>query len=413
MKEDDSEGRGYYGWVIVGVSLLNLLVSFGIWYSYSVFLVALTNEFGWDRTTTSSIFSVFVMITGLSGPLVGHAVDHLGAKKILTLGALTMAVGLFLCARAVSIPFFYLTFGGIVGLGGSAIGLVGNSRAISGWFVHRRGVAAGIATSGIGMGLLIFVPLIQVWVTRYGWRSGFLFLATLSAFLLVPLNGLLQREGPKSSGSLPETTGEAPCRESRCLSPVRNTQFWYLFWIFFMGGFAVQAVLIHQMAIAVESGFEALDAATAFGIMGLLGTLTRMMWGMLSDRIGREKTYPMAYLVIIIGLGFLLVARMFQNLTALYGYSLFFGLGYGAIAPLNMALAADRFAGNRFGLIYGILFIGTSLGAALGPLVWGIVFDQFSNYIPAIATLPALILLSCAALYKVYMNRVPPAVRRP
>jgi MFS family permease len=138
-----------------------------------------------------------------------------------------------------------------------------------------------------------------------------------------------------------------------------------------------------------------------------------MMWGMLSDRIGREKTYPMAYLVIIIGLGFLLVARMFQNLTALYGYSLFFGLGYGAIAPLNMALAADRFAGNRFGLIYGILFIGTSLGAALGPLVWGIVFDQFSNYIPAIATLPALILLSCAALYKVYMNRVPPAVRRP
>jgi len=413
MKEDDSEGRGYYGWVIVGVSLLNLLVSFGIWYSYSVFLVALTNEFGWDRTTTSSIFSVFVMITGLSGPLVGHAVDHLGAKKILTLGALTMAVGLFLCARAVSIPFFYLTFGGIVGLGGSAIGLVGNSRAISGWFVHRRGVAAGIATSGIGMGLLIFVPLIQVWVTRYGWRSGFLFLATLSAFLLVPLNGLLQREGPKSSGSLPEKMERAPCREDKLLSLVRTAHFWHLFWIFFSGGFIVQAVLIHQMAIAVESGFEKFSAAAAFGIMGLLGTLTRMMWGMLSDRIGREKTYPMAYLVIIIGLGFLLVARMFQNLTALYGYSLFFGLGYGAIAPLNMALAADRFAGNRFGLIYGILFIGTSLGAALGPLVWGIVFDQFSNYIPAIATLPALILLSCAALYKVYMNRVPPAVRRP
>jgi MFS family permease len=77
-------------------------------------------------------------------------------------------------------------------------------------------------------------------------------------------------------------------------------------------------------------------------------------------------------MVITAGLGFLLMARMFRSLTALYGYSLFFGLAYGAIAPLNMALAADRFAGNRFGLIYGILFLGTSLGAALGPLVWGL-----------------------------------------
>jgi MFS family permease len=407
MKEDSPEGYGYYGWVIVGVSLLNLLVLFGIWYSYSVFLVALTNEFGWSRTTTSSIFSVFVMVSGLSGPLVGHAVDRLGAKKILTLGALMIAIGLFLCAQVESVPLFYLTFGGIVGLGGSAVGLVGNSRTISRWFVLRRGIAAGIATSGIGLGLLIFVPMIQAWVTRHGWRSGFLFLAVLSAFLLVPLNGLLQREGPKSSGSFPESMGRIPCRENRLLSLVRTTHFWYLFWIFFAGGFIVQAVLIHQIAIAVESGFEKIDAATAFGITGLLGTLMRMVWGGLSDRIGREKTYFVAYLAITLGLGSLLAARMFQSLTALYGYSIFFGLGYGAVASLNLALAADRFSGTRFGLTYGILFIGTSLGGAAGPLVWGIMFDQFSNYTPAIATLPAVILLSYVALYKVYMNRNP------
>ena len=233
------------------------------------------------------------------------------------------------------------------------------------------------------------------------------FLAALSAFVLVPLNALLQREGPQSSGSVFDTTEKVSCREDNLLSLVRNTQFWYLFWIFFTGGFTVQAVLIHQMAIAVESGFEAFDAAMAFGIMGLLGTVTRMMWGLLSDRMGRERTYPVAYLVITAGLGCLMLAKIFQSLTALYGYSLFFGLGYGAIAPLNMALAADRFAGNRFGLIYGILFVGTSLGAALGPLVWGIVFDQCSNYTLAIATLPVAILFSCAALYKVCMNRNP------
>ena len=415
MKEDDSEGRGYYGWVIVGVSLLNLLVLFGIWYSYSVFLVAFTNEFGWDRTTTSSIFSVFVMISGLSGPLVGHAVDRLGARKILTLGALTVAIGLALCARVESVPLFYLTFGGIVGFGGSAIGLVGNSRAISGWFVHRRGIAAGVATSGIGLGLLIFVPLIQAWVTQCGWRSGFIFLAALSAFLLAPLNGFLLRRGPKESVSFskaksqgihPATNHSSPPKEEVLLPLMRTFNFWYIFWIFFTGGFVVQTVLIHQMAIAVESGFEKFTAAAAFGVIGLLGTFTRMAWGMISDRIGREKTYSVAYLAITLGLGSLFAARIFQSLTALYGYSIFFGLGYGAVAPLNMAIAADRFSGGRFGLIYGILIVGTSLGGAAGPLVWGILFDLFSDYTPAIVTLPALILISWLAFYKIYAIRV-------
>jgi len=411
MKEDDSEGRGYYGWVIVGVSFLNLLVLFGIWYSYSVFLVALTHEFGWDRTTTSSIFSVFVMISGLSGPLVGHAVDRLGARKILTLGALTVAFGLSLCSRAESVWLFYFTFGGIVGLGGSAIGLVGNSRAISGWFVRRRGIAAGVATSGIGLGLLIFVPLIQVWITGHGWRSGFLLLATLSAFVIAPLNGLLLRRGPKelartgSQGFSQDTSASSHQEEESLLSLMGTSNFWYIFWIFFAGGFVVQTVLIHQMAVAVESGIEKLTAAAAFGVIGLLGTLTRMGWGMISDRVGREKTYAVAYLIIALGLGSLLMARMFHSLTAVYGYSVFLGLGYGAVAPLNMAIAADRFAGNRFGLIYGIFIIGTCLGGAAGPLVWGILFDLFSDYTPAIATLPVLVLASWLALYKTHTHR--------
>lgn len=108
----------YYGWVIVVISLLNLLVLYGVWYSYSVFMVAFSKEFGWNRTTTSSIFSLFMVVIGLTGPLVGFGVDRLGSRRVLSCGALILAVGLFLCSRAKSIMSFYLSFGLIVGLGG-------------------------------------------------------------------------------------------------------------------------------------------------------------------------------------------------------------------------------------------------------------------------------------------------------
>lgn len=264
--------------------------------------------------------------------------------------------------------------------------------------------------------MLILVPALQAWILRFGWRSGFLFLAGLTAVLLIPLNGFLQRPGPGTSGRFLKKEDHGPTpnedrktilREESLWALLKTSHFWYVFWVFFAGGFSVQAILIHQMAIAAESGFDTFLAATVFGIIGFLGTFTRTVWGMVSDRIGRRKTYPIAYLIITLGIGFLLAATLLRSLTVLYGYSLFFGLGYGAIATLNMAMAADRFAGNRFGIIYGFLFLGTSLGSAIGPFVWGMIFDRFSSYTIAILTPPVTLFLSWMAIKRIYGN--PPA----
>ena len=403
----------YYGWVIVCISLLNLLVFYGVWYSYSVFLVSFTREFGWDRTRTSSIFSLFMLVIAFTSPLIGYGVDRLGSRRVLSFGSLMMATGLFLCSKVNSITAFYLAFGVIVGLGGSSISLVGNSRAITSWFIKRRGLATGIATSGIGLGMMIFVPTVQVWVLKYGWRSAFLMLALLTAFILIPVNIILMRNNPKDlglsleeeAGGLPYTLNRSdPKRKVKENAPIllKSLKFWRIFLIFFSGGFVVQAVLIHQVAIATDAGFHQIVVVTALGAVGIFGTIGRTVWGLLSDRLGRDKAYLFASTVLVFGLGAILAAKEFHSFIALYIYVILFGLGYSAIAPLNLTMAADIYSGEQFGFIYGFLFMGTGIGAALGPLVSGFIFDRLSDYSLVFCLITIILILSNMLLRQAY-----------
>ncbi len=403
------EKRPYYGWLIVAVSLLNLMTLYGVWYSYSVFMVILSREFGWSRTVASSIFTLFTLVIAITSPFIGFCVDRFGSKRVLSLGAVVLASGLFLCSRAQSTASFYVSFGLIAGLGGGAIGLVGNSHAVANWFTTKRGLASGIATSGIGLGMLVIVPMVQACVQHYGWRQGFLILGLLVLILLVPMNLVFQKTRPER---LETGEREDSCHIAshvggqstwRCTTAVYKTRsFWRMFFVFFTGGLVVQAVLIHQVAIANDGGFQRTVVATMIVLLGVCGILGRLIWGTLSDLIGRQRAYLLASIVLAAGVCLILIARELQNHFVLYGYAFFFGIGYAAIAPLNWSVAADIYAGSRFGSIYGLLFLGTGLGAAAGPLLSGLVFDLFSSYV--VAFVLAVLCLACSnrMIYRLY-----------
>jgi MFS family permease len=342
---------------------------------------------------------LFTLVIGLTAPLVGFCVDRFGPKRVLTFGALVFASGLVLSSKASSMLSFYVSFGLVAGLGGSAIGLVGNSRAVTNWFAEKRGLASGIATSGIGLGWLVVVPLVQMWVQQYGWREGFLMLACLVALLLIPFNVFVQKNGPEVSGS----QGEIGSGKVKSLGALfRKKDFWQMFVLFFTGGFIVQAVVIHQVAIATDAGFSQTTIRAAIIMLGVFSICGRMFWGMVSDRIGRVKAYFFASLMLTSGLGLILTAAALSSPAAFYGYTFFYGTGYGAIAPLNLSIAADVYSGARFGAIYGLLFAGAGLGASLGPLWSGFVFDISSNYAWAFLTAAVLLWLSNGFIYRLY-----------
>lgn len=400
-ENNDGESQlNYYGWVIVGVSLLNILVFYGIWYSYSVFLVAFTKEFGWNHTKASSVFSVFMVFISISGPFTGYLIDRFGPRMILSFGAFILSIGLAICSQAYSIRDLYLGFGVVVALGGSTLGLVGNSGALASWFTAKRGLAIGIVTSGMGLGLLVFVPAVQMLEPEYGWRATFLILSIIAA-LLIPVNAIFQRRLNDS----PQLTEKQYRRtsfwkDSDLAAIVKSRPFLKLFFVFFSAGLVVQAVLMHQVAIAYDAKFEQKIIATAFAMLGFWGVVWRPIWGNISDRIGRNGAYRTASVILVIGICFLFYAKISQSILLLYGYSLFFGIGYSALAPLNWTLAADLYSGQYYSSVYGILFMGTGFGAALGPLLSGFIYDQYAVYGPVYIVVIFFLILSNLTLYK-------------
>ncbi len=114
----------YYGWVIVATSFITLGVAFGVWYSFSVFYIAIINEFAWTRATTAGIFSIFTISHYLCAFLTGWLIDRFGPRLVIPAGALWLAASLTLLAKAQNLFDFYLVYGVLAAIGVSLIGFV-------------------------------------------------------------------------------------------------------------------------------------------------------------------------------------------------------------------------------------------------------------------------------------------------
>ncbi|MGH7805499.1 MAG: MFS transporter, partial [Candidatus Binatia bacterium] len=152
----------FYGWRIVAVSFITHFLTVGtVFYSFGVFFHPLAEEFRWTRAEVSWGFSLAAIVGAVYGPILGRLVDRWGPRPIQLFGVVMLAVGFAVFSRIHSLAQFYLCMGLLVALGASALGPVSSNTAVARWFVRRRGRALGIATAGISMGGVVFVPLTQ------------------------------------------------------------------------------------------------------------------------------------------------------------------------------------------------------------------------------------------------------------
>jgi MFS family permease len=389
--------RLFYGWIIVGVSFVTLGISFGIWYSFSVFFVAMLKEFGWSRAATAGVFSLFMIVQSGVAILIGSFLDRFGPRKVLPLGSILIVVGLLATSRATALWQVYLFYGVVTALGICAIGYPSHSIFLPNWFVKRRGLAIGIAMAGIGIGMQVLVPFVQYLIGHYGWRTAYCVLAAVVLLVVIPLNGIFQRKNPEEMGLLPDgEPGENPERtEGSGGSPtsapqsddrgwtlgktLKTSRYWFLFLTFFFTPMAIQGILIHQVAHVVDKGFSPERGAVIFGLAGILGSVGKILFGSLSDRIGREMAFSIGMGCTFFGVLSLMILEPGGGLL-LYAYALLFGLGYGSIAPIFPAHAADLFHGPHFGKIYGSLSIAGGVGGAAGTWLSGKIFDWTASY---------------------------------
>ena len=368
-------------WVVLAIVFINLALLYGLWYSYSVFLVALLHEFHWSRSTIAGGFSVFVLVSGAISPVIGWLTGRLGAQRIILLGAVTLGIGLCLAAQTSQWWHLYLAFGGLASVGLTMAGWLPSIILVRGWFLDRVGTAVGIVSAGIGVGITIIVPLTQYLVQQWGWRWAFRILALAIVVWVLPATRWLVRDAAPEAAAPPRGPGSYGRVGSWTVQKaIRDARYWQLAGVYFFGNMVTQLLFVHQVAFLVDHGVAPLAAASVGGLAGFASIVGKILWGSVSDRSGRVRTYGWALACLVASLGVLVLSSDHPATVLPYAYAILFGLGYAGTAVLIPAATSDLFAGPGFASIFGSLQAVLCLGAALGAWGAGKIFDVTGSY---------------------------------
>jgi MFS transporter, OFA family, oxalate/formate antiporter len=373
----------FYGWPVLAGAFFAYAISAGFMHSYPVYLVAFLGEFGWGRAETSVAYSVSQLVAGVSSPLIGALVDRLGPRLLLVGGATLLVIGLAGSAGIGALWQVVILYGLIMTLGANCLGLVISVPIISRWFVRRRGLAISIVQSANGFGRAASAPLVQLLISMVGWRRSYLVLSAVMAACVVPIVRAFPRGEPDAADRerAGETVRAAPVAHDWTVREAMATpHFWLLFLVYLLTGLGSFLVSLHQLAFAVDMGFDKLYAASVLGTGSLLAVVGTIATGTISDHIGREVSAILAYLISIVGVICALFITGPDQHGLLWLHACFFGLTWGARGPQITAKTADLFQGSHLGAILGVISIGTGLGSAVGAWASGLIFDLSGSY---------------------------------
>jgi MFS family permease len=399
----------YYPWLVIAISFLTVGIAFGARNAFAVFLIAVTDEFHWSRGLAAGALMVGSILWTLSAPLIGILLDRFGPRIVLPVGALTMAAGFVVSGLAHGIAEFYLGMGVLVGVGFAALPMTSQATFLSNWFVRKRGLAIGAAAAGIGMGILVMVPLTQRLIAAYGWRTAYFILAAVLAAVVAPLNYFFQRRTPEEMRLRPDF-GQAPgaTRAARAASEragpsladaLRTHRFWFFAFGVLAGSIPLHLVLIHQVAAVNDAGFSRDAAAFGLGMIGLFTAPSMVLMGLLADRIGRRWAYLLGSASLIAGIFLLLLLRGAEQRWLLYAFPPFIAFGFSSRQSLYPTLAADLFHGRSFGAIIGAIALFIGAGAGIGPWLGGVMHDATGSYRTAFLVAEVLASASIALVW--------------
>lgn len=394
----------FYGWVIVFACFISIFCAFGVRLSFGVFFDALSrddSQFNWTRAQTASVFSTTMIVFALGSTLAGWAFDRFGARRVFVAGALLVGTGLIMTSRMNSLVEFLLYYGVWTAAGVTILGLAIQAASISQWFERqgRRGLAIGLSFSGTGIGILLMAPLVERVIALYSWRMAYLVLAAVVLLLNLPVLLLFMRDHPQDLGLFADGAKQNASSGNPVIGPSAKTInqataaiSWTfaeairtrLFWLIMFAGacslFSMRMITVHQVAHLVDQGFTRLTAATVTGSAGLITAGAFVVFGQLSDRLGRGTAFYIGAVAQAAALIILVYLNAQTPALILYLYVFLWGVGEGSRSGLLTAIASDTFPGSAQGTIIGALGTFFGVGAAIGSWLAGYVYDSLGQY---------------------------------
>ncbi len=383
----------FYGWINVFLALISI-TTYGLFYSYGVFLEPLEAELQSTRAAISGVYTLELAIYCVCAIPWGWFSDKYGPRKSLWLAAFLIGCGTSLCSLSTSIWHLYLFFGIMAAIGHGAIWVAPTS-TLTRWFTQKRGLAVGIAMCGLGFGLLIVPPVTAQVIKLYDWKTAFVGLG-IAFFALNLLVGLFIRGRPEDMGLRPlgETDGPAISEDTSestrgfsIIETLKTDAFWLLYVVFLFCFSAEQMVLVHIVPFARSVGISTTQGALGLAFLGAGTIVGRVGIGALSDKIGRV---PSLIMCCCIEGGAIFCVLAVRGPGMLHFTMTLLGFVYGGTAVLCVATLGDFFGLKSIGAIMGIWATSGVPAGILGPLMAGIVFDASNSYYWAIIIAGAL-----------------------
>ena len=350
--------------------------------TYTVFLLPLEREFGWTRSELTGVYALYLLVNGFTAPLVGLMFDRLGPRWVYGAGVACLGTAFFLAQSLSSLWQFYLLVGVLVGFAVSLNGMVPGSALLARWYRARLSTAIGIAFSAVGVGTVVFVPLAQQLVTLYDWRTAYRVFG-LALLALLPLVLFAVPWGRFRAGAedyQARAKAAVPGEGWTLRKAARTSIYWGLVQVFICTSIGMFSIVVQLVVFLIDAGFSPLAAATTFGILGMLSSISIMGSGLIADRFGFRRTVTASFAGTATGMMLLIAITLWPSLPLLVLFVLVFGLCMGTRGPIISSICARHFAGPSVATIYGTIYATNALGAAFGSLMGGVLHDLSGGY---------------------------------
>lgn len=380
------------GWRVVVAAYFGVMVGFGslLVFSFSTFLKPLSGTFGWSRESVSAAFGFAALTVAVCSPVLGRLLDRYGPRSVIlpcmTVFGLSFASLGFLTPSLIHLYTVFVLMG-IVGNGTTQMGY---SRAVSTWFVKRRGLALAWVMAGSATGQVAFPPLAQALIDGYGWRAAYLLLGGLVLLFGLPLTALLVRENSRA-----RSTAESTREGFTVAQGVRSRAFWILLATLFLGSISVNGAITHLSPLLTDRGIPAQHAALVASALGLASFAGRLFTGVLLDRY--FGPHVGLCLLSATAVGILVLSSAGSAQIALLA-AVLIGLGLGAEADLTPYLLTRYFGLRSFSTLYGFTWTAYAIAGAIGPMLMGKAFDGTGSYTLLLVALSGVTFVS-ALLY--------------
>ena len=357
------------------VTLAIMTVGASGMYVVPVMLPAVQAEFGIARADASTPYSMLMIGFGVGGLLMGRLADRFGVMVPLLIGAVGLGVGMTVAGHARDIWTFNIAHGLAIGLLGSSATFSPLLADTSLWFVKRRGIAVAVCASGNYLGGAVWPPIVQHFVETAGWRETYLGMGIGCSLAMAGLALFMRRRPPIAPAAAVRAGGASTSSMPFGLTPTAAQV------LLCIAGLACCVAMsmpqVHIVAYCGDLGYGAARGAEMLALMLGCGIVSRLVSGMICDRIGGLRT-------LLLGSALqgaaLLLFLPFDGLVSLYVIAALFGLFQGGIVPSYAIIVREHFPASEAGARVGAVIMCTMLGMALGGWMSGKVFDLTGSY---------------------------------